>query len=193
MSFFSRSRFNLSLKGSMATQRVLLVCTLAILSTGLSGCFRPLYGPSVNGGASVAQELAAVDIKQIQDRLGQERIGHYVRQELVFEFEGGTKGTPKRYSLELGVKQRIQTAIVDTISGRADSATLVSEVTYTLRPFGSDQTIASGKAESSASYDRNPQRFASIRAARDAEIRVSKQLAEQIRNRLAAYFATRTQ
>jgi LPS-assembly lipoprotein len=111
---------------------------------------------------------------------------------MLFELEGGTKGTPKRYSLELSISQRIQTAIVDTLSGRADSATLVSEVTYVLRPYGSDQAMLSGKAQSSASYDRNPQRFASIRAARDAEIRVSKQLAEQIRNRLSAYFATRS-
>lgn len=186
------SWFNQGFKNIVPMRKLTLMCALAVLSTGLSGCFRPLYGTSVNGGASVASELASVDIKPIQDKLGQERIGHYVRQELLFELEGGTKGTPKRYSLELSVKQRIQTAIVDTLSGRADSATLVSEVTYVLRPFGSDQTVASGKAESSASYDRNPQRFASIRAARDAEIRVSKQLSEQIRNRLAAYFATRS-
>jgi LPS-assembly lipoprotein len=43
----------------------------------------------------------------------------------------------------------------------------------------------------SASYDRFPQRFASVRAARDAEIRVAKLLADQIRTRVAAHLATR--
>jgi LPS-assembly lipoprotein len=164
---------------------------IGVMSLSLTACFRPLYGPSVSGGSSVAQELAAIDVKPTQDRLGQERIGHYLRQEMIFELEGGGKSTEKRYSLELNLKQRIQTAIVDTVSGRADSAMLISEVNYVLRPYGSDMPILNEKAEATASYDRNPQRFASIRAARDAEIRLSKQLAEQIRNRLAAHFATR--
>jgi LPS-assembly lipoprotein len=168
-----------------------LVCVGA-LTLSVSACFRPLYGSSVGGGSPVAQELAAIDVKQTQDRLGQERIGHYLRQEMIFELEGGGKSAEKRYSLELNLKQRIQTAIVDTVTGRADSAMLISEVNYVLRAYGSDTPIINEKAEATASYDRNPQRFASIRAARDAEIKLSKQLAEQIRNRLAAYFATRT-
>jgi LPS-assembly lipoprotein len=40
-----------------------------------------------------------------------------------------------------------------------------------------------------ASYDRSSQRFANIRAARDAEIRDTRVLAEQIKTRLAADLA----
>jgi LPS-assembly lipoprotein len=40
-----------------------------------------------------------------------------------------------------------------------------------------------------ASYDRTSQRFANIRAARDAEIRDAKVLADQIKTRLAVALA----
>ena len=42
-----------------------------------------------------------------------------------------------------------------------------------------------------ASYDRTSQRFANIRAARDAEIRDAKALADQIRTRIMAALAAR--
>jgi LPS-assembly lipoprotein len=45
--------------------------------------------------------------------------------------------------------------------------------------------VASGTVNGSASYERSPQRFAIVRAQRDAEIRLARLLAEQIRNRLA--------
>jgi LPS-assembly lipoprotein len=40
-------------------------------------------------------------------------------------------------------------------------------------------------------YDRSAQRFATIRAARDSDIRLAKTLSEQIRIRLATALATR--
>ena len=43
-----------------------------------------------------------------------------------------------------------------------------------------------GVAFTAATYDRSSQRFANIRAARDAEIRDAKALADQIRTRVAA-------
>jgi LPS-assembly lipoprotein len=40
-------------------------------------------------------------------------------------------------------------------------------------------------------YDRSTQRLSNVRAARDAEIRNAKTLADQIRTRIAAFLATR--
>jgi LPS-assembly lipoprotein len=45
--------------------------------------------------------------------------------------------------------------------------------------------VTTGKVVGSASYERSPQRFAVVRAQRDAEIRLAKLLSEQIRNKLA--------
>jgi LPS-assembly lipoprotein len=60
---------------------------------------------------------------------------------------------------------------------------------YKLMPIGGGAPITSGVAFTFASYDRTSQRFANIRAARDAEIRDAKVLAEQIKTRLAIALA----
>ena len=44
---------------------------------------------------------------------------------------------------------------------------------------------------STATYDRSIQRFASQRAARDAEIRLSKVLADQIKTRIASVLSAK--
>jgi LPS-assembly lipoprotein len=168
--------------------RVCLV--VAALSLGLSGCFQPLYGVN-SATASVASDLAAIDVAPVGDRIGQERIGHYLRQETQFELSGGVAQAQTRYRLEMSVNQRVDSAIVNTDTGRADAATIITEVTYTLKSLADDKVVTSGKAVASASYDRNPQRFATLRAARDAEIRLARQLAEQIRIRLASTLASR--
>jgi LPS-assembly lipoprotein len=46
--------------------------------------------------------------------------------------------------------------------------------------------VARGTVTSFASYDRSAQRFANIRAARDAEIRDARTLADQLTTQVAA-------
>ena len=52
-----------------------------------------------------------------------------------------------------------------------------------------DLPLTRGTAFVFKSYDRTSERFANIRAARDAEIRDAKRLSDQIRIRLAAFLA----
>ncbi len=119
-----------------------------------------------------------------------DRLGHYLTQELRYELDGsGGQATPK-YRLTMTVNERVQSAIVNSATGRASSATVVVNATYTLTPVEGGATIVSGSAVATASYDRNQQRYAAIRAARDAEIRIARTLAEQIKTRIAAHFAT---
>jgi LPS-assembly lipoprotein len=59
-------------------------------------------------------------------------------------------------------------------------------LTYTLTSLDGNTIYTKGTATSSTSYDRYQQRFASVRAERDAEIRLAKVLAEQVKTRLAA-------
>lgn len=163
----------------------------AVLALPAAGCFTPMYGSSLTSPAP-QNVLAAIEVMPVQDRLGQERIGYYVHQELRFELDGGAGTMPKRYRLEMTVNESLQSPVVDTSTGRANSGILTGEVNYQLKEIGKDGVVASGRAVASASYDRNPQRFASLRAARDAEIRLAKQLADQIRTRLAASLAARS-
>lgn len=156
-----------------------------VLPLALAGCFRPLYAEAPSGG-SVPAMMAGIVVEQVPDR-----VGHYLVEELKFELDGSGATHQPRYRLSMEAQERIGTAIISSLTGRAESATVTVDVNFTLKAVGTNDTVLSGRATASASYDRSPQRFAATRAARDAEIRIARQLADQIRTRIAAYFATR--
>jgi LPS-assembly lipoprotein len=168
----------------LARRTALRLGVSAALALSLAGCFRPLYGPTASG-ADMRATLQAIEVAPIDGRFG-----HYLRQELVFELDGSGQPQAKRYELVVTTRERVQSPIVDTVTGRADAATLVIEADYVLRDPAADKVITSGKAVGNASYDRSQQRFANVRAARDAEIRLAKSLAEQIRVRISAALAS---
>lgn len=165
--------------------RLLRLAAAAALVLSVTACFRPLYGPTASG-ENLVDTLRAIQVEEVSVSQVAERFGHYLRSELVFDLNGSGIETPKRYKLTTSFTSTLQTPIVDTVTGRAQSATINGTVAYTLTTLDGSKTITSGSATGSASYDRNPQRFASIRAARDAEIRLAKLLSEQIRTRLSA-------
>jgi LPS-assembly lipoprotein len=148
----------------------------------LSGCLQPMYAPGA--GRDIQAELAAISISPIEDRLG-----HYLTTELQFAFRGGRSELPPKYKLEISLRERVQTPLVDTISGRTSAATVMVDADYKLIALAGGEAITQGVAFTMASYDRSSQRFANIRAARDAEIRDAKTLADQIRTRIVASLA----
>jgi LPS-assembly lipoprotein len=163
-----------------------LLSPLAALGAALllGGCFQPLYGGPA--GSNLKASLAAIEIDPIPDR-----IGHYVRNELAFDLDGSGIAAPKQYRLSIKVKEKVASPVVDTVAGRAQAGTVTAEATYVLKSLAGDTLVTEGTAVAFASYDRTTQRFASVRAARDAEIRIANQLAEQIRTRIAAVLASR--
>jgi LPS-assembly lipoprotein len=153
----------------------------------LSGCLvQPLYGPLANGGGSVATEMQAVSIEPIPDRLG-----HYLQNDLIFRFNGTGSRVPPRYRLFVTLTEAVQTPLIDTVTGQASAANLLINAAFRLEPAAGGPPIYKDIATVVASYDRFSLRFASVRAARDAEIRDSERLADEIRTRIAAVFATR--
>jgi LPS-assembly lipoprotein len=164
--------------------------TVAVMALGLSACFRPLYGPTASG-ESLGALLASIEVDPAVSARGQERLGHYVRSELVFDLDGSGQPAPKRYHMTLAVSETVQTPLISSTTGRAESATLFGTAGYKVMAAGTDQVVMEGVASGTATYDRSVQRFASLRAARDAEIRLAKLLAEQIKIRVSAILATR--
>ena len=67
--------------------------------------------------------------------------------------------------------------VIDTQIGAPSSVILGGTLTYTLTSLDGKTVVTQGVATSSASFDRFPQRFANIRANRDAEIKLAKDLA----------------
>ncbi len=159
---------------------------LAALSLGLGGCFRPLYGSQEYGGLGVQKGLQGISIE-----IRGERLAHYIRNELEFGLRGGDPtNAPQTHRLVITTSQTVATAIVERLTGAAESATLTIEGKYTLYPIESATIANAGTATVVVSYDRSAQRFASIRSGRDAEIQAARQLAEQIKTRVAAYLAS---
>ena len=112
-----------------------------------------------------------------------ERMSHYLRSEARLRPQRLGPAGAEALQARPGFSQRIESPIVDTVTGRASAATLIGDVTYTLTTLDGSKVLSSGKATASASYDRAAQRFATVRAARDADIRLAKVLSEQIRTR----------
>jgi LPS-assembly lipoprotein len=176
---------SLNLKGQ-TVRSLAHVAVVAGLALGLSACFRPLHGPTATG-QSLQTILASIDVPEINWSGNQARIGHYLRSELVYELNGSGSDIPKRYVLKFGLAQSLSTPIVDSESGRALSATITGNLTYTLTTPDGKTIITQGTATASTSYDRFEQRFAALRANRDAEIRLAKELAQQVKTRLQAH------
>lgn len=162
--------------------RALAPALLAVLAAGLAGCVTPLYA---SRGGTLGADLRAVAVDPVPDKLG-----HYLRDELLTDLNGtGAKPAP-RYRLQLTTAERVQTALIDITTQRAQDASVVTDVTWTLLPIEGGPPVATGKVTSFATYDRSAQRFANIRAARDAEIRDARTLADQITTQVAAKIGT---
>ncbi len=162
----------------LASRTLVFVAALSV-----AGCLRPMYGGA--GGQQLRATLTAIHIEPIPARLG-----HYLASELRFALNGSGSEVEPKYRLHIAVNQKLQTPLIDTISGQATRGTVVIDARYRLVPVGAKDPVTQGVAFTTVSYDRSSQRFANLRAQRDAEIRASKTLAEQIHVRLASYLAS---
>ena len=152
-----------------------------LLALPLAGCLQPMYGQFAEGGPGLQTDLQGIAIEPIPDR-----IGHYLGDDLVFALNGtGSHPTPK-YRLFVTLNEAVQTPLIDTVSGRASSATVVINAVYKLEDFVTGLPVTQGTAFVFKSYDRTSERFSNIRAARDAEIRDAKVLADQLTTQIAA-------
>lgn len=172
----------------MSWREAIKVLGAAGLALALAGCLRPLHGPTASG-VPVQDRLAAIEVATVATSRGQERLGHNLRIEIIFKLDGSGEPRPKDYKLVMEAAEAVQVTTVDTQTGQADAAILNATVKYTLTSLDGTRALTTGTARGTATYYRDQQRFASVRAARDAEIRVSKLIAEDIAQRLSAIFA----
>lgn len=166
-------------------RRPSLALAAALAFAALSGgCFQPLYGEGTVSkvGGNVRNAMLGIEVPEIKGL-----VGHYLRNELVFEFDGG--GAPDRQKilkLNATTTESLEVITVDYANGRADSAILIATADWQLVRAGSNEVVASGQSVVRAPYERSQQRFASLRAARDAQVRAAKELAQLIKARVAA-------
>jgi len=148
----------------------------------VAGCgFRPLYGES---GGAADQRLASVRVAPLADRTGQ-TLHNYLRDRLN---PYGQPGTPT-YELKVTLTQeeRDLGVLEDETASRA-SMTLT--LTYQLLALSNGAPVTQGNSVAIASYDILADRYASQVSKQDALDRALAQLAEDVKLRLATFFAS---
>ena len=171
--------------------RLLMALSLAGLT---AGCFQPLYGDrAVVGGSGVAEKMKTVEVAPIVVPNGTRlsRVGVDVRNTLLFDFTGAGASN---YQLNVRLTSTQFQVIVDINSGRPDIQNYGIDATYTLTDVATGKQVVTGSTLARVSYNipGQQQRFAGDRGLRDAEDRAAKEIAENIRTRLASYFTAGT-
>ncbi len=151
---------------------------LLLSSCGLS----PVYGTQ-SGDAAPSQELRYVEILQIKDRVGQELRNH-------LSLSMPAPAYPAKYRLQVSLSE-----IIDDFGLRRDTtatfARLSLRADYSLARIGAKENeppILQGALRAVGSYNILESTFATLSAEEDARSRAAKQLADDIKLRLATYF-----
>lgn len=175
---------------SLDRRNLLKLGLVAGMALTLSACFKPLYGPTASGG-NLAAILAAIEVEKVGVPLDQEEFAHELRNDLIYQLNGSGLPTVKTHKLRLGYSQGVTSPIIDSETGRATTSSITGTVDYTLISNDGKTISAQGRVQTLVTYERPSQRFASLRALRDARLRMAKELAVQIRTRLAATLSSR--
>jgi LPS-assembly lipoprotein len=166
-----------------ALRNTLSLAIALVASAVLAGCgnYRPLYGESA-ATQGVAVELSGVSVAEQQTRPGQ-----MVRNELMSVMRGGGSST---YVLELLPEEETR-KISAQVGQKLERYRYTLKMGYALHKAGSNEAIAKGTVFSTAAYDSVEQPISDLQAAENARTRATKEVAEDVRLRLAAYFSSR--
>lgn len=155
--------------------------TLGLLFA-LAACgFQPLYGTRTGSGEAVSADLAAIAVSPIEDRQGQQ-----LRNFLLDRLTPAGKSGRSLYTLDV-----VLTRTVTELGYRKDETTTRAQITITADFIlkEGDKTRLHNASRAVASYNILEARFASVMAERDAETRALRQIADDIRTRLALHFS----
>src|SRR5260221_4043959 len=150
------------------------------LAALLGGCFEPLYGErSLSGGPGLKARMAAVDIIIVDVPNGTPlaRIANEARNNMIFDFQGGSGGTTPTHQLRVLLSTTNQQVITDITTALADVQQFGINASYTLIEKATGKPVITGQTFARVSFD-NPgqaQRFSNARGQRDAENRASRQ------------------
>jgi LPS-assembly lipoprotein len=169
---------------------------IALLGALTAGCFQPMYAErTITGEPALREKLSAIDVSEITTLKTQDaRLGVELRNGLIFNFTGGSGAAPPTHKLVVRMTTTRTSAIVDLTTARPDIENYGIDVSYQLREIASNKLVMSATTFARVSYDipGQEQRFARLRGLRDAESRATKQIAENISQRLSAFFVAGT-
>jgi LPS-assembly lipoprotein len=153
-----------------------------VLSLAVAGCgYGPLYRR--DAASNPLADLRAVDIPASNSRLVQE-----IRNNLLDLMSPEGRPEAPRYRLSVTANES-QGSVLITRSDVVTRYNLTLAANYALHDAKTGAVLFSGAANSFAAYSVVRAEFASLAAERDARSRAAREVGEQIRARLAAYFA----
>ena len=179
------------------TRLVARLAAVLALAGLTGGCFQPIYGErAAYGSAGVGTKMSGVEVVPVVAPNGSRiaRIGVNVRNELIYDLTGGGSPASTTHRLNVKLTARNQQVIVDIDTARPDIQNFGLDASYTLTDLATGKIVVHGTTFARVSYDipGQEQRFAGARGLRDAENRAAKDIAENIRSRLASYFVAGT-
>jgi LPS-assembly lipoprotein len=155
-----------------------------VVALGPVGCgFQPLYARGDAGEATAATELASIRVQAIPDRAGQQ-----LRNNLVQRLSPRGEQANASYILDVRFSENLS-GLAESSDGNATVGVLQLSGSYTLSEARTGKAMTSGSVNSIASMRFLGPRYASVATERDTEELALGDLAEQIRSRLAAWFA----
>jgi LPS-assembly lipoprotein len=163
---------------------LLLAAAPALSACGDAG-FRPLYGPS-GAGAPVSEKMKQVDVAPIPGRVGQR-----IRNEIIFQNTGGGNPLPPTHRLEVVLKESLLSTLVKA-TGEAEGQIYSVEASFRLidiRTRDKQNVVFQGASHARAGFERFESIYSNVRAREDAENRVARTLADDLKTRLATYLS----
>ena len=158
-----------------------------LLSFALAGCesggFRPLYATGA-GGESVNTRLSQINIATIPSRVGQR-----LRNDLIFENNGGALPAESLYRLDIAIRESLVSTLVRS-DGEAASQIYNLDAKFKLYRLSDKKLILEGTSYGRAGFERYTNIYSNVRAREDAENRAAKTIASDMRSRLAAFLST---
>ncbi len=161
-----------------------VVCLLLGAAVVLSACdFTPLYGRSETQALSPVDHMAAIRIKPLADRIGQQ-MHNLLRDRL------NPYGQPRDpvYRLELAISEARQELGIRK-DETATRANLILSASFTLHEIESDRLLLEGRTSSVNSFNILTDQFATDFSEADARGRALRELSDNIRVRLGIYFS----
>jgi LPS-assembly lipoprotein len=168
---------------------------IALVTAALTaGCFQPLYGTGPDPAQpGVRDRLSAVDVEQINAAANtpEARMAVQVRNDLLFNFTGGGASYAPTHRLKIAMGGGRSVVQIDRSSALPNIEFYVLKATYSLTELATGKVVITGQTTTNVSYDTmGQQRFARISGMKDAELRASKVISENITTRLASYFVS---
>jgi LPS-assembly lipoprotein len=145
----------------------------------LSGCaYRPLYGTSTANG-DVAAVLKSITVVEQSTRVGQ-----ILRNELISSFGGANGGGTLLLNLKVG-ESRVGVSSLGTVTRQRYRVS----AGYILSDASGGKELTRGSSISAVSFDMVLEPVADLQSAEAARSRAAREVAQDIKLRLAAFLA----